>query len=664
LNKKYYGAAIYPELWDKETVESDIKHMKEIGMNLARFGEFAWSTLEPEQNQFNMSFLTNTLDTLKKYNMDAIVCTPTPTPPIWMTHNHQERLHHTSEKKPLSHGSRQHICTNNSFFRKRAAEITRRIVSAVKGYSNVIAFQLDNEFKCHVGPCYCDTCMGLWHEWLKKKYKTVSNLNESWETSIWSQRYQNFDQVVQPVSTPFLHNSSLIRTYQQFSMEKIADFASEQAEIIRGNMDVPVTHNSGLVFDLDNEILSDNIDFISFDTYATHENYADFMLNNDRWPYIKNNCRNFMLLETSTSYNGHTHDYGKLHPKGYVTAEAFATYASGAQAFSYWLFRGQKSGCEQPHGSVVSSWGEPTIGYDNVIKTSNMFKNIEPLIQSSEPVDPEIAITYSDRARSFFDNEPGDHYLYREMMLDYYKNFLDMGIERKLVPEGYNLEKSSVLFTPFVHYISEEYLSKIKTFVENGGIWIAGPMTGDRTKEHTWHTTHGLGNLGELAGVENIIQFPATDSGHVGQAFDHNVELGMMSTFFTPMDGTKVQGVVSEGQAAGYAFITEKEVKKGKIVLVGSMPMGDEGKELWKELINYYGSYKGLNNDLIIEPGLVIVPRKNVKNKRKQYWLVNFTNEMKVWETNKPLYDQLESKKLKVGKYSVSPFGYMVLEEV
>src|SRR5699024_12803703 len=128
-----------------------------------------------------------------------------------------------------------------------------------------------------------------------------------------------------------------------------------------------------------------------------------------------------------------------------------------------------------------------------------------------EPVDPVIAITYSDRARSFFDNEPGDHYLYREMMLDYYKNFLDMGIERKLVPEGYNLEKSSVLFTPFVHYISEEYLSKIKTFVENGGIWIDGPMNGDRTKEHTWHKTQGMGYLGELRGVYDISEIPDTD---------------------------------------------------------------------------------------------------------------------------------------------------------
>src|SRR5699024_2769563 len=465
--------------------------MKDIGMNLVRFGEFAWSTFEPEQDHFNMSLLTKTLELLRKYNMDAIVCTPTPTPPIWMTHNHPERLHHTSEKKPLSHGARQHICTNNVFFRKRAAKITKKIASAVKDYSNVIAFQLDNEFKCHIGPCYCDTCREIWHVWLEKKYKSITNLNEAWGTNIWSQNYLSFNQVVQPISTPFLHNSSLVRAYQQFSMEKIAEFAGEQTEAIHSIMEIPVTHNTGLLFELDNELLSSNLDFISFDTYAPPENYAGFMLNNDRWPYIKNNSRKYMLLETSTSYNGHTHEYGHLHPKGYVTAEAFATYASGAQAFNYWLFRGQYSGCEQPHGSVVSPWGEPTIGYTNVLETSNMLKKIEPILHSTEPIEAKIAITYSDRARSFFISEPGENYNYKEMMTDFYRNFLDIGTERKLVTESYNLEKCSVLFTPFVHYISSEFLSRIETFVEEGGIWIAGPMTGDRTKEHTWHTSKG-----------------------------------------------------------------------------------------------------------------------------------------------------------------------------
>src|SRR5699024_8232904 len=143
-------------------------------------------------------------DLLKKYDMDAIVCTPTPTPPIWMTHKQEERLHHTSEKKPLYHGSRQHICTNNEYFRQRAKKITEKIALTVKDYSNVIAFQLDNEFKCHIGPCYCDRCAQLWHEWLKKEYGTIENLNKEWDTSIWSQTYLDFDQVVQPLSTPFL----------------------------------------------------------------------------------------------------------------------------------------------------------------------------------------------------------------------------------------------------------------------------------------------------------------------------------------------------------------------------------------------------------------------------------------------------------------------------
>lgn len=664
MNKIYYGAALYPELWDETVIEKDIKHMKDLGMNLVRFGEFAWSVFEPEQNNFKMSVLTKTLELLKKHGIDAIVCTPTATPPIWVTHNHEERLHHTVDGTPLSHGSRQHVCTNNSFFRERAKHITEEIARTVKGYSNVIAIQLDNEFKCHVGSCYCDTCKELWHRWLEKRYKSIENLNEQWGTNVWSQTYLKFDQIVQPVLTPFLHNSSLVRAYQQFSTEKIAEFAREQANIIRDITDIPITHNSSLGFDLDNELLSRHLDFISFDTYASHENFAEFMMNNDRWSHIKKNSRKYMLLETSTSFNGHTHEYGTIHPKGYVNAEAFATYASGAQAFNFWLFRGQRTGCEQPHGSVVSPWGEPTIGYNNVVETAKMLREIEPLLQNSVPTEAKIAITYSDKARSFFISEPGENYDYTAMMTTFYKHFLDMGIERKLVPEDFNLDNCSVLFTPFVHYISDEFLSRIKSFVEEGGIWVAGPLTGDRTEEHTWHTTDGLGKLGDLAGVENIIQFPATESKCYGQAFNHTAELGMMSNFFTPKEGTKVKGAISDGPAKGYAFITEKTIKKGKVVLLGSMPMGDAGVLMWESLIKKYTNHIEQTDDLIIDPGIVVISRKNNRNNKKQYWLVNFTTKERTWQSIRPLFDHLEARQLDKGNYFMPPFGYRILEEL
>ncbi|WP_407271193.1 beta-galactosidase [Radiobacillus sp. PE A8.2] len=663
MTKNYYGAALYPELWDSETVETDVKHMKDLGMNLARIGEFAWSTLEPEMDNFDMSMLTNAIELFQRHSIDVIVCTPTPTPPIWMTHNHSERLHHSADLIPQSHGSRQHICTNNPFFRERAAKIAEQIALAVKDYSNVIAIQLDNEFKCHVGPCYCAGCKQLWHRWLEEKYQTIDQLNKAWGTTIWSQTYLNFDQVPQPVQTPFLHNSSLVTTYQTFSMEKIACFAGEQADILRKYTDIPVTHNTGMFFDVDNEILANHLDFISFDTYTPASNYAGFMMNNDRWRYIKNSTCRYMLLETSTSYTGHLADYPKIHHTGYVPAEAFATYANGASAFSYWLFRGQRTGCEQPHGSVVSSWGEPTIGYSSVVETGNLLKQINPILQRSEPIEPKVAITYSDRARSFYVTEPGEGNDYKTLVNNFYQHLLDVGVERKLIPEGHELDGCNVLFSPFLRYISDEYLLNAKEFVEKGGVWVVGPMAGDRTAEHTWHTTGGLGEIGELAGVSQIMQFPATDSGHIGAAYGHQAELGLLTNVFSPNQGTTVKGLVTEGQAKDHAFITEKQLGKGRIILLGSMPAGEEGNKMLRALIKDATTDADLSYKLNIGRGIVVIPRRT-KDGRVQLWMVNFTNENTSWQADKKYVDLLTEKQIEIGENYLTPFSYAVLEEV
>src|SRR5699024_2280006 len=180
MSKLYYGAAIYPELWDMEVVREDIEHMDRLGLNLARLGEFAWSTMEPEQDQFDFSILTQTLDLLVKHKIDAVICTPTPTPPIWMTDGHPERLHQNKYGEKMHHGSRQHVCINHPFFRKRATIITEKLMEAIKPYDNIIAIQLDNEFKCHVDSCYCENCQKLWAEWLQSKYKNIDALNMVW----------------------------------------------------------------------------------------------------------------------------------------------------------------------------------------------------------------------------------------------------------------------------------------------------------------------------------------------------------------------------------------------------------------------------------------------------------------------------------------------------
>lgn len=453
MNKKlYHGAAYYPELWDEETIKEDIKFMIEVGINVIRMGEFAWSMMEKEEGKIDIGFFVNMIKKLSEHGIETVMCTPTPTPPIWLTHNHPERMHVDENGHVMGHGSRQHICTNNAYFRKKAAIITEEMAKAVGSLPGVIGWQIDNEFKCHVSECMCGTCKTLWHEWLEDRYKTIDQLNEAWGTHIWSQYYHRFDQIPQPVATPFLHNSSLKTMYQLFSYEKIAEFSDEQAAIIRKYSKAPITHNSTTFFHVNNERLYENLDFASFDTYAEQNNYASYLFNCDLWRNIKSG-RDFWIMETSPSHSASLASYAAPHQNGYLKVEAVAAYALGGEAFCYWLWRQQRTGCEQPHGSVISAWGKPTVGFQNVKEVEAARKEIESIILSTRPLQAEVAITYSDIAKAYMKTEPHQGLDYRPIVIDFYERILSTGYHRDLIPENANLHGYKLLFTPFTHYL-------------------------------------------------------------------------------------------------------------------------------------------------------------------------------------------------------------------
>jgi beta-galactosidase len=617
MKKLYHGAAYYPELWDDATIDEDIRYMKEIGINVVRIGEFIWSKLEPAEDRIDTGYLAAIIDRLYRNGIEVVLGTPTPTPPVWVSHGHPERMHVDAEGRVMSHGARQHVCTNHPYMRQRSRVIIEAIARAVGGHPAVVAWQLDNEFKCHVKECFCAECKTLWQEWLAKRYGSIENLNRQWGTMIWSELYQSFDQVPQPVTTPFLHNPSLTTAYRLFTMEKIAEYADEQMEIIRRYSKAPITHNGSFGFLLDNERLYRNMDEAAFDTYAEAGNYPAYMMCLDFWRNVKQG-KDYWLMETSTSHNGHTHGFAKIHPRGYLAIEAVAAYALGAKAFIYWLWRQQRTGCEITHGAVLSVWGRPAVGYEAVLEVERTRRQLEPLILATRLRQAELAITYSDRAKAFLLSEPHHDLEYRGLMQEFYTNVLHVGIDRDLILEGAPLDGYKLLLTPYMPYVSAEYFARAKEFVENGGIWIAGPLTGGRTEVHTIPTDAGLGIVESIAGAETLYTYPIDGSGAIGTALGLKAPLQGWSAVFRCKEATMV-GAIEGGLHPGLAFITEHRVGKGKVVLLGSRLAGAAGQAMLQALIDHYATEAGITMRTNVTAGTVVARRAGEKG---ELWII------------------------------------------
>ncbi|QHK20308.1 beta-galactosidase [Pseudarthrobacter psychrotolerans] len=687
-----YGAAVYPEVLDAATFAADAAHMRRLGMNTARLGEFMWSALESVDGEIRLDVLDRALDVLGANGLSAIVCTPTATPPVWLTHGHPERLHHTADGVALGHGSRQHICTNNSVFRDRAARITRTIAAAVGNDRRVLAWQLDNEFKSHVGGCHCATCRGLWTGWLAARYQEVDLLNHAWHSAVWSETYQNFAQVPLPGPTPFLHNASLVNDFRLFSQECINGFAREQADIIRGRSTLPVTHNSGFGFDLDNAALFENLDFSSFDTYPSANNHSAFLMNLDYFPRLARSRRT-VLMETSPSHGGSVRHYGVPHPHGFVEAEAFANYASGSAGFLFWLFRQHRGGSEQAHGSVLSAWGQPTIGYASAEAIGRLLPAVKPLLDHSSPAQPAVAVHYSDHAKAFLETEAGDHVGYRGLISAFHAGLVRAGIQRSLIPVEASLAGFRVLFTPFVHHLPEQDRARILQWVHDGGTWACGPGTGGRTEHHTWHADSALGGLEAAAGVESVFQFPATGSDSRGSILGHDVVLSRMSTFFrlpendAPGAATAL-GTVTGGPAEGLEFATERRIGAGRMILLGSYPGAGAGTGGPDGSGAYDG---GAALAAVVEYACAgVLPRVRTaggtvaeylrwRNGRLQHWLVNMGGEpgafTLLWPARKLLGKQAvhadngshashPALTLSAGVHTLGAYDYLVLEDI
>jgi beta-galactosidase len=665
-DRLYHGVAYYPELWPASDVNRDIAEMQKLGINLARIGEFAWAKMEPDEGRIDLSYFRSVMDKLHNAGIHVVVCTPTATPPVWLTHGHPDRSFVDAEGTVMIHGARQHVSYEHPQVRKACLRIVDAMARELGDHPGLVGWQIDNEFKCHVAEDFSDAAVVHWRRWLENQYGTIDALNAAWGTDVWSQRYQRFDQVPAPRKTPFLHNPSLTTHWRIFSRESIAEFMDAQSDAIRAHSKAPITHNMGLGFSVNFERMSRNLDFVSWDDYPPANEWERIVRNADLFRAAKPGVP-YWLMETSAVHNGWLGNHEVAHPPGFLRAEAVASYALGGQAFNYWLWRQQRAGCEMPHSALLHAWFAPSIGYPDALEVGEARKALEPHILASTPAPAVAAVTWSDRARAMLQSEPlggsNKHRIDYRSTVDFWHGYLlHLGMQRDFLFEGAPLDPSlKLLITPMMPAVDEGFRDKVKAWVENGGIWICGPVTGTRTIEHTVPTDSGLGLVDDLAGVRTLFSFPITGTGSTMEAFGITAPLSGWCSAVEPADpGTRSLGTIrTRLHANGLSCLTERSLGKGRVVLLSTMPDGDEGNKIIGNIVMKYAEEAGIPA-IRSTRGTLVCPRI-MKDGARLWIVVNMDGKGGKVTLPEPATDAITSAPLTAGELEIEAYGYRAL---
>lgn len=611
----YVGAAYYPELWDPEEIDKDIRRMLDIGINLVRVGEFAWVFMEPAEGKYELGWLHRVVQACEEAGLAVVMCTPTAAPPAWLTSNYPETLGTTENGRKVTHGDRRQYCLTSPTYRGFSRRITRKLAREFSRYDGVIAWHLDNEFGCstHVNVCYCDICEKSFQEWLEKRYGTIKELNARWGTGIWSQRYDSFSQVPIPNKTRAWHHPSLTFAFRHFLSDTYADFAREQARVIRKYSTRPITTNGMPAFHrLDYEEMFRDLDFITNDVYHGPK---DLWLQGFEWDWMRPAKRKpFWVMETSVTWAGGLVPSNVfVHDPGALRAKMWLAYAMGGEAVSFWLWRAQWSGQEMEHGSVTYAWGDYTLAEKELRQVVSELKPAAAFIRETEPVKPRVAIHYAYQSMWVFDHgSVAKDFKYDSAITGYYRMFLDANVPRDLIYPGAvpTRRDYDVVCSPFLPVLPGNLLDRMVRFVRRGGTWVVGPLSAFRTEDATSHKTSALGRLEGILNVRVRHRFPPDergaflDWGRLGR-----VECSTWCDAFETGNSARTIATYADGPARGMPAIVECRLGKGKVVVLGTLP-DLEALGAWLRKMARLSAAPGVK---AVTPGIVATPRVDRK---------------------------------------------------
>jgi beta-galactosidase len=567
--------------------------MREAGINLVHLGEFAWSRIEPEDGRFTVGWLHDCVETLEKYGISVLMCTPTATPPAWLTTTYPNTCLEFADGRRAEHGRRRHYCTTSDTYRRFSARITDFLSQEMSQHANVVAWQLDNEFGPEMSWCHCENCQARFQAWLKKRYGSIEELNRMWGTGFWSMDYSDWRQV-RLASEPWLYPSRLLDS-KRFWNDSIISFALQQAEIIRRNHPQALVTTNGmgpLYTPIDYYELFGKLDVACDDLYFDIATLDADVAAMNIFRSLKPG-RRFWITETGVGALDHNHP---PYPDQF-RAWAWSSLAHGAEAYLIFRWRTCLSGQEQELQGVLEHSGSPRHRYQAVQKCFLEFKHLgEELAELPLPEAPVAIVQDYQTAWAYESVHVNRDVDYPGLIFHLHKALFDRNIVADFIPPERALQGYRLVILPSTVIISPGFATRLTEFVRSGGVVLAIGQVGMRDANNNYLPYPGPDHLQELLGVnieggmylgsfvapDEALWVPTPRKGQVEVNVSGNLTgqtvagkaLGWVADL--TFNGGEVLLYFTSDTYAGQPAVVQRRHGEGCAIYIGALRMDDE----------------------------------------------------------------------------------------
>lgn len=622
LDRFMMGVPHYPEHVDESYLERDAQRMAECGFNVIRMAEFAWNIMEPREGVYDFSLFDRTIKVFGDHGISTIMCTPTATPPRWLTYAYPEILRMDTSGRAARHGSRQHADTTSPVFREHSRRITKAMADHYKDDLHVVGWQTDNEFNTTVSESYSPGTAREFRRYVQKKYATIDALNFAWGTNFWAQTYDSFEQVDLPFQlAPSFANPTQVLDYHRFLADSTAVFQHDQVEILRAvNKDWFIFHNLGQIRDVDfRGQFTKDLDFLGYDVYpflrdeidrsGSHSHGQVFMAD-----VMRGYAGNFIVPEQQSGLGSQPGFATPVAEEGEMQRMAMSSIARGADGVLFFRWRPAHFGAEIYWNGILDHDDIPRRRFEEAKRMGLAMRRVgDQILGTSVRVD--LGIAGSD-----FDNQEA-HKTYPLALPDpqaaskpLHRHCFTKGIACGFVHPQDDLSRLKVFFVPHWVIWNDGWTARLEEFARAGGTVIIGARTGTRdVNNHVIRETAPGKSLSALCGVkveefgllpppggnglaetmtraEGVLVLPnrpaeSAKRAHMLRVGDKVVRAAHCYELLTALEGTEVIGRWDARFVAGTPAITIRNVGQGKVVYLGTYVTAELADVLLSEVI-------------------------------------------------------------------------------